>query len=191
MNSPRLDAALRSVPSFTEEAVYCALKIRTDIHLKLEEAKRERSQRPTPAYVTAGTKQTRTCSAPNCLRPAHANSLCHSHYRQHRRGTFTGAPLREKPGRPELFPRERFGGAEKRRAVKAAVIATMGGKCLLCESTYHPDVYDFHHIFDKDSNVSDLLHEFKLWELSVELAKCVLLCANCHRAEHAEIRNTC
>jgi 5-methylcytosine-specific restriction endonuclease McrA len=72
--------------------------------------------------------------------------------------------------------------------VKAAVIEEMGGKCLLCGLKYHPDVYDFHHIFDKDSNVSDLLHHFKLWELSVELSKCVLLCANCHRAEHAATR---
>ena len=51
----------------------------------------------------------------------------------------------------------------------------------------HPATLDFHHIdpTEKDFVVSQILHETtSLRRLQEEIAKCVVLCANCHRIRH-------
>lgn len=57
-----------------------------------------------------------------------------------------------------------------------------GGKCMVCGSA--EDLH-FHHVdpTNKESTVA------KMWSLSearfrAELAKCVLICSTCHKAEH-------
>lgn len=46
---------------------------------------------------------------------------------------------------------------------------------------------DFHHLKDKDNNIANLLYRGSLKKVKEEIAKCVLLCANCHRKVHAGI----
>ena len=71
-------------------------------------------------------------------------------------------------------------------AEKAQVIAeAKAGGCTQCgEST--PVCLDFHHVGDKDMEVS------KMWGMNdervrKEIEKCILLCSNCHRKVHAGI----
>ena len=58
--------------------------------------------------------------------------------------------------------------------------------CMDCGQS-HPATLDFHHIdpAEKDFVVSQILHETtSLRRLQEEIAKCVVLCANCHRIRH-------
>ena len=75
----------------------------------------------------------------------------------------------------------------RRLARKLKAIEYLGGECKSCGGKFHPDIYEFHHRdpSQKDAPLSKLLRGS--WEKSVvELDKCDLLCANCHRLEHAQ-----
>ncbi len=56
--------------------------------------------------------------------------------------------------------------------------------CIKCGSA-HPAVLDFHHRFDEDKefNIS-MCRNFSLARIKAEIAKCDVLCANCHRILH-------
>ncbi len=61
--------------------------------------------------------------------------------------------------------------------------AAKSSGCLLCSETT-PCALDFHHLHGKDKNISRMkgLNDNKILE---EIAKCVVLCANCHRKVHS------
>jgi hypothetical protein len=44
---------------------------------------------------------------------------------------------------------------------------------------------DFHHLRDKQYDISRLIHNLSITKLVVELQKCILVCSNCHRKIHA------
>jgi predicted HNH restriction endonuclease len=49
-------------------------------------------------------------------------------------------------------------------------------------------VLEWHHLEEKDSNVSDLVRsEYSIERIAEEMDKCVLLCANCHKKAHANM----
>jgi hypothetical protein len=53
--------------------------------------------------------------------------------------------------------------------------------CALCPMR-DPRCLDFHHLRDKTSNVSRACRQgWSLARLDAEMAKCTVLCANCHR----------
>jgi hypothetical protein len=73
----------------------------------------------------------------------------------------------------------------ERLMVKLWALQQLGiTKCLKCPED-NPICLDFHHIEKKDKEVARLFYESKKDELLVEAKKCVVLCANCHRKEHA------
>ena len=56
--------------------------------------------------------------------------------------------------------------------------------CIVCgESAL--ECLDFHHIKDKDLEISTLTNYGSLSRVQAEIDKCVVLCANCHRKLHA------
>lgn len=61
--------------------------------------------------------------------------------------------------------------------------AHKAGGCVLCFET-ELTVLDFHHLSDKDVNVSTML-AMSRDRILKEIAKCIVLCANCHRRVHA------
>ena len=71
------------------------------------------------------------------------------------------------------------------RALKQKAVEYMGSKCHDCQTVYPNYVYDFHHL-DGDTkldNPSALLRS--TWDRAkVELDKCIMVCANCHRGRH-------
>lgn len=77
------------------------------------------------------------------------------------------------------------------REVKLKMIEYKGGKCIKCDlkiEDSHYAVFDFHHVdpSEKDQNFRSI--KSQKWEtIRKELDKCVLLCSNCHRIEHASI----
>lgn len=86
----------------------------------------------------------------------------------------------------EYYVKNRERKRAEREARKLAAIQKMGGCCADCKRVYPPFVYDFHHIdpTDKEHTPSYLLAQKDQDKIDAELAKCVLLCANCHRFRH-------
>ena len=77
----------------------------------------------------------------------------------------------------------------RQRKMKASAVEYKGGVCVDCGGTFHPCVYDFHHVdpSQKDFNLAKYkcLAEFSD-KVKAELDKCVLLCSNCHRLRHVK-----
>ena len=57
-------------------------------------------------------------------------------------------------------------------------------KCCFC-SEDNPICLDFHHLFDKLDGVSELINKHSFKKAKLEIQKCVVVCANCHRKIHA------
>ena len=79
---------------------------------------------------------------------------------------------------------------EARRRAKQRAVDALGGRCQGCGLAVPVAAFEFHHL---DARTKDFAISAdgvpRRWELIVaELAKCVLLCANCHREVHAGVR---
>lgn len=78
----------------------------------------------------------------------------------------------------------------KRRARWLEAIELLGGKCSKCHQIFDPVCYDFHHTDPKEKELTIgenmLLGKERLFK---EIKKCVLLCANCHRLTHKELKD--
>jgi hypothetical protein len=57
-------------------------------------------------------------------------------------------------------------------------------RCSHCELADYR-VLEFHHVGDKDLNVSPMVNRGYSWgRIQKEIEKCIPLCCNCHRLEH-------
>ena len=84
------------------------------------------------------------------------------------------------------------GGAvvEYRRSTKVRAVAFMGSTCHACGRDGPPAIFDFHH-WDPKTKAFGIGQDGipRQWaKVVAELAKCVMLCANCHREVHAGVR---
>jgi len=71
------------------------------------------------------------------------------------------------------------------RIKKVKAIAFLGGICYDCKKTFHPSVFDFHHLDpDIKEHTWHSLQKKPERKRNEELNKCVLLCSNCHRLRH-------
>ena len=64
---------------------------------------------------------------------------------------------------------------------KSRLISAMGGSCLICGFNQYRSAMDFHHVRGKTGHMSTLLQN-SFPKAVAEAKRCVLLCANCHRA---------
>lgn len=73
----------------------------------------------------------------------------------------------------------------QRRINKLKAIEYLGGICFDCKQEFHQCCFDFHHINPKikDSTITRIMHK-SFDNIKIELDKCVLLCAHCHRLRH-------
>lgn len=79
---------------------------------------------------------------------------------------------------------------EFRRRTKQKAVALLGGRCSGCDREFAASTFEFHHL---DPSLKDFAISAdgvaRPWErIAAELAKCVLVCANCHREIHAGVR---
>lgn len=88
--------------------------------------------------------------------------------------------------REKLYQRDKL----KRRERLLKAIELLGGKCSKCWETYDPVCYDFHHTdpSQKDFTIGENMSVGEE-RFFTEVSKCVLLCANCHRITHKELRD--
>jgi hypothetical protein len=79
---------------------------------------------------------------------------------------------------------------EFRRRLKARAVQYMGTLCSGCHRGGPQAIFEFHHL-DASEKEFGITQDGvpRRWEKIVaELAKCVMLCANCHREVHAGVR---
>lgn len=77
-----------------------------------------------------------------------------------------------------------------RRRTKRRAVDLLGGRCHGCTQVFPVAAFEFHHL---DARTKDFAISVdgipRPWErIAAELAKCVLVCANCHREVHAGVR---
>jgi len=77
---------------------------------------------------------------------------------------------------------------ERARTRKEAAIRYLGGSCFDCGRNFPYYVFEFHH-WDAESKQDTFRRvRNRAWETILEeLAKCNLLCANCHRIRHWDL----
>ena len=79
---------------------------------------------------------------------------------------------------------------EHRRNKLLELFELKGGKCEHCDlrDLKHIEIYDYHHIdpSQKEFNVGGYVLK-PMEQVLKEAKKCLLLCANCHRIEHARL----
>jgi hypothetical protein len=71
--------------------------------------------------------------------------------------------------------------AQRRRDVKASLVAEAGGRCIVCGYDRYLGALEFHHLDpgEKRLEVNAAGAGISLARLRAEARKCVLLCSNC------------
>lgn len=111
------------------------------------------------------------CSVEGCVKERQVTGLCRMHYsRKHRHGDVHHL------GRASSEP----GGAKEKKAFVDAYKIEHG--CIDCGYNAHPAALDFDHL-PGTVKVRDIKSGQQLgWAaLRAEIAKCEVVCANCHR----------
>jgi 5-methylcytosine-specific restriction endonuclease McrA len=72
--------------------------------------------------------------------------------------------------------------AEWRRRTKARLVAEAGGACAICGYSHYVGALEFHHVDPEQKSFALSARGLtrSIEGLRAELAKCVLLCSNCH-----------
>lgn len=143
------------------------------------------------------------CAVESCAKPAYAKGYCWAHYTRQLRGKPMDKPLRHRMANggdcincQAKIKNNRSGWSmcdqcfrvRRRAIIRTACIEIMGGKCTRCHNQYPNCAYDFHHVSEdsKDFEIAELVNGGRVKILAEEVAKCILLCANCHRITHNE-----
>jgi 5-methylcytosine-specific restriction endonuclease McrA len=81
--------------------------------------------------------------------------------------------------------------SKRRSKIKDMAIIYKGGKCTLCGYSKCKDALEFHHKNDKNKKFGISKDGLtRSWErVRNEIEKCILVCANCHRELHSNIRS--
>ncbi|MFA6384778.1 MAG: hypothetical protein WCY10_05350, partial [Candidatus Omnitrophota bacterium] len=77
----------------------------------------------------------------------------------------------------------------RRKKVRQMSVDYKGGKCELCNYDRCVDALEFHHNDEagKKFGISEKGYTRSWDTVKVELDKCILVCANCHRELHARL----
>lgn len=82
--------------------------------------------------------------------------------------------------------------AKRRRLIKQKAIDYKGGQCQICGYDKYPGALELHHLdpSNKVFGIGEQGHS-RSWErVKLELDKCILVCANCHREISAGLHNS-
>ena len=112
----------------------------------------------------------KTCSAENCDSPVLADGHCLTHYRR---------PPAEKYS-PEVLEKMNADATQYRRTVQEFKNAAKDAPCVDCGIRYPPYVMDFDHR-DPATKKKAVSRIHSIQMAADEIAKCDLVCANCHR----------
>ena len=143
------------------------------------------------------------CKLNGCERPAYARRLCNAHYVRRRNGKDLHVPLRARRISGTCW---KCGGSTptslnagwglcanhytrgRRLIIKRAAMKVFGELCCTCGKRFQASAFDFHHRngkTDKKHALAYMMINGSVDDIAKELAKCDLICANCHRIEHS------
>jgi hypothetical protein len=100
---------------------------------------------------------------------------------------------------PHLFDTERNKKEkpQKRTAAKKREVQDMLGKmkeesgCIDCSTKYPFYILDFDHVYGKKvANIGQMLDYFSIEDILKEVAKCDIVCSNCHRERTYQRKNS-
>ncbi len=140
------------------------------------------------------------CKVENCEELAKVKGLCNCHYLRIYTNSKnpTGAKIIRHSGKCTIEGCNRSNGSNgyckyhwgriKREKAWNKIIDDKGGKCQICQNSYHFSCYDLHHRDPKLKNftVGNFIGNLSYNKISEEVDKCDLICANCHRLLHYE-----
>jgi hypothetical protein len=137
------------------------------------------------------------CSHVGCGNQAYAKGYCNAHYLRARNGLDMERAIKHRNANKVCDECAQLVGSKggwglckqhykrlRRQIIKAYFVERMGGRCSACKNQFPLAVYDFHHTGDKDIALGDFIDAGSAARIEAEMAKCVLLCANCHRVHH-------
>lgn len=92
------------------------------------------------------------------------------------------------------YTKENFSKREynktRRNSLKLMSIEYKGGKCSICGYDKCVDALDFHHLDPSTKDERNMVRGTRSFSaIKEELDKCILLCSNCHRETHYNLRN--
>lgn len=91
------------------------------------------------------------------------------------------ASYHRRKNNPDFYPHRKSVENQKR------YLEEVGDYCKRCKKTYPFYVYEMHHIDPSERECKVQWH--RPWKsIEDEIAKCVLLCANCHKIKHYELQ---
>ncbi len=93
-------------------------------------------------------------------------------------------------GRESWYCRECYTARQRRMRYdkKNRAVAYKGGCCSMCGYKKCVNALEFHHT---DPSTKEVENDFMGWSwkrIQEEIDKCILVCSNCHREIHAELR---
>ena len=102
------------------------------------------------------------------------------------RATEAAKAKRWRVSHPEQY---RTGWTKAQEKKKQILLDARIGGCVKCGET-HPACLDFHHRAGKEDKLGNIgeIRRFATEKLLTEIAKCDVLCANCHRKHHHDER---
>lgn len=96
-----------------------------------------------------------------------------------------------KRNKSRVAPKKAKRAAQQYEALTELINRIKDVPCYDCCVKYPPQVMDFDHVTDnKIANVSDLRNHHSKQKLLDEIAKCQIVCSNCHRNRTHERRKT-
>lgn len=139
-----------------------------------------------------------SCKVADCPNDAIALDMCNAHYIRYKKNRPIDTPIQssktvciecgEKTGSKGGWGRcQKHFKIARQKSIKEALVEALGGCCQKCGEVFPLAVYDFHHHSgEKEANPSEIIGNGSLESIAKEISKCTLLCANCHRIEHAK-----
>jgi hypothetical protein len=116
-----------------------------------------------------------TCSQPGCSSPRLSyHNRCREHHLEYQKKWQVKHP-----------ESNRASGARRKAAITEILLAAKNVPCADCGIKYQTCVMDFHHMGDKEFEIATARQRrFSPERVRKEIAKCVVLCSNCHRIRH-------
>ena len=76
-----------------------------------------------------------------------------------------------------------------RRKKKRELVEYKGGRCIKCGYNKCVTAMEFHHMNHKEKDFTISGKSWSFERLKIEVDKCILVCSNCHKEIHYEMKN--